>query len=125
MERRGLNSSVTCGPLCSAPPIDPHPALSQSWEMVLGGWQTDLDAQVSPLLLESGEEGLGVMRVDGGSGVGGEGWKGHVYPRKKPPSEWMTWPVIQPASSLARKAIRRAASSGAPMRPCGNCGSSW
>ncbi len=40
----------------------------------------------------------------------------------KPPSEWMTCPVTQPASGLASHATRRAASAGVPSRPIGNRG---
>jgi len=44
----------------------------------------------------------------------------HSQPTEdQPPSEAMTWPVIQPASSLRSQAIRRAVSAGVLQRPPG------
>ena len=39
--------------------------------------------------------------------------------RAKPPSELMTCPVIQRASSVSSQVMRRAGSSGSPQRPWG------
>ena len=56
---------------------------------------------------------LRVMRAAGQRGAAGQSQ------RRKPPSELMTWPVIQAASSVTSQAIRRAGSSGVPQRPEG------
>ena len=41
--------------------------------------------------------------------------------REHPPSQLTTWPVMNEASSEARKTASRATSSGVPRRPTSNC----